>query len=105
MELPIALFFGFIGTAMGAGILGLLRDPQVPEAMFIAGIFVLVISVLTDTVDVGDPLVNSTATVNGTTSFTYVANSIPFTQMIQVLFALIGAIMMLTGVMVSRGIE
>lgn len=90
---------------MGAGLLGLLRDPQVPEAIFIAGIFVLVISVLTDTVQIGDPLVNSTSTVNGTTTMTYIPNTFPFTQWIQVLFALVGVIMMIAGVYVGRFAE
>lgn len=102
MELPITLFFGAIGTAFVIGLLGVLRDPPIPEAMFITGIFILFISIMTDTLTVGDPILQATNTsgnvTNSTTTYQYVANTFQFTQMVQVIFSLMGAVMMIVGV-------
>src|SRR5574342_1420712 len=102
MEIPIELFLGFIGMSIGLAIFGFVRNPQIPAMLVFAGIFILMVSVMTDSIIMGKIPESSTVT-GATTDYVMVDNIFIFTELNKVLFALVGVVCMLSGaIMVSK---
>jgi hypothetical protein len=102
MEIPIELFLGFTALFLAVGIVGFIRNPQVPAMIVISGIFILTLGVITNGIIMG-AIPTTSVTSGSTTNYSFEDNVFEFTEMHKTLFAIVGAIMMLMGgLMVGR---
>ena len=102
MQLPIELFLGFVGATVALAIFGFLRNPQVPACLAFAGIFLLFVTVTTDSLVVGHTnpnVTNSTLTHVSTGNVTYTYQQIytPTTNINATSSATIGYMTVTTG--------
>lgn len=99
--IPIELFLGIIATALGIGIFGMIKNPQVPLLIAISGIFIFVLAAFTQGIILGK--IPESSTVDGdTTSYVMVDNVFEFTDIYKVLVAMIGVTFMIVGAIVLR---
>lgn len=93
---PVELFLGFIVMSVAIGIFGFIRQPQIPAMLAFGGIFILFISVMVGGIIMGTIPQDSTSS-GDTTSYTMIDNTFDFRGFPQMVFGLMGGIMMLTG--------
>src|SRR5215467_8751178 len=97
VNIPIELFGMFI--AMFAVMIGIGIAKRLGVAVLTAGIFIMVLGLLTANIIMGQQV--STSTTSGsTTTDTYNTVLFQFTQWHQVLFVLFGALLMLVGALI-----
>jgi len=102
MNIPIELFLGFTGVSIAFAIFGFARNPQVPVTIVIGGIFILLLAVSTTGIIMGK-IPTTSVTSGSTVNYTFIDNVFDFTELHKVLFAVLGAFMMLFGgLMVSK---
>jgi hypothetical protein len=93
--LPVELFLGFMAMCIGVAIFGFVRNPQVPAMLAFAGIFILFIAVMTSGIIMGS-VPESSSTSGSTTTYDMIDNTFDFRGFPQMIFGLLGGIMMLT---------
>lgn len=94
--LPIEIFGIFIGVSIVIGVLGLMRQPQIPAMVAMGGIMIFFISIITNGVILG-VIPESSATSGATTTYAMENNTFDFTGLPQIFGAIVGVIMMLYG--------
>lgn len=94
--LPVEIFGLFVGISVIIGILGLMRQPQIPAMVAMGGIMIFFISIITVGVIMG-ALPESSTTTGDTTTYDMGDNVFEFAGIPQIFGALIGIIMMLYG--------
>lgn len=62
VDIPVELFFGFIGMSVVLLIIGLIREPKIPATVVFAGMFMLTITMVTDNITFGSRIDNIVAT-------------------------------------------
>lgn len=87
---------GFVVIAVGLAIFGFIRQPQIPAMLAFGGMFILFIAVMTGGIIMGTIPVDATSS-GSTTNYSFTDNVFDFQGFPQMLFALIGVIMMLSG--------
>ncbi len=101
VNIPIELFGMLIAVAcvfIGIGIV-----KRVGVSVFVGGLFIVVIMLLTDNIIMGSQVVSSTFnTTSSTTSYTYATVLFQFTQYHKIIGALMGSMIMLVGALVWR---
>lgn len=95
--MPIELFLGFVAISVGIAIFGFIRQPQIPAMLAFGGLFILFISVMVGGLIMGS-IPDSSTTAGATTTYDMTDNNYDFRGFPQVVFALMGAIMMLSSV-------
>lgn len=96
LTMPIELFITLTAIAFICAIVGFLRSPTMPILVFIGGIILVSIAVMTGTLYLGQ--VVSTSTVSGsTTTYTYTPDNFTFTSTVLMLYAIFGAVLILAG--------
>lgn len=96
MNIPIELFAVFLGVSLTFLAIGISK--RVGVSIFIAGVFILTISAMTDNIIMGKIPVEST-TSGATTTYVFEDNLFQFSELHKVVLALIGIFIMLIGVM------
>ena len=94
--MPVELFLGFVGIAVGLAIFGFIRQPQIPAMLAFGGIFILFISVMIGGIIMGKIPVESTSS-GSTTNYEFEDNVFDFRGFGQAVFGFFGAVMMLSG--------
>lgn len=97
------MFSVFMGMSLVFVGLGIIK--QAPIGLFIAGIFILFVSVITTEIDMGALATTLTDTSPTTTDVTYTANNFEFTKEIKVMFALTGTFILMMSIMIARNKE
>lgn len=98
-NLPFEVFTVFIGlTAIMVGI-GIAK--QVPALIVFAGMFLLMWSVLIDSIDMGS-IPTSSTTVGSTTTYVYTNDPFEFTDWTKTLFSLFAVTLMLIGALLTK---
>jgi hypothetical protein len=103
MELPFEMFSVFMGMSLVFVGLGIIK--QAPIGLFIAGIFILFVSVITTEIDMGALATTMTDISPTVTNVEYEPNNFEFTQEIKVMFALTGTFIIMMSIMVARNKE
>jgi hypothetical protein len=62
VDIPVELFFGFIGMSVVLLVIGLIREPKIPATVVFAGMFMLTITMVTDNITFGSRIDNIVAT-------------------------------------------
>lgn len=100
--IPVEIFSLFIGISVAVGIFGFIRQPQIPAMLAIGGMFILFASIMIGGIIMGIKPDSST-TSGSTTTYDMTDNIFDFRGFPQMLFSLVGSIMMLvSGIMVSK---
>ena len=94
--MPIELFVTLTVIAFICAIVGFLRNPTNPILVFIGGIILVSIAVMTGTLNLGN-LVSSSTVSGSTTTYTYTPDNYTFTSTVMMLYAIFGAILILAG--------
>jgi hypothetical protein len=63
VDIPVELFFGFIGMSVVLLIIGLIREPKIPATVVFAGMFMLTITMVTDNIIMGFATDGGTETI------------------------------------------
>lgn len=103
MELPFEMFSVFMGMSLVFVGLGIIK--QAPIGLFIAGIFILFVSVITTEIDMGALATTLTDVSPTVTDVEYTPNNFVFTQEIKVMFALTGTFILMMSIMIARNNE
>jgi hypothetical protein len=103
MELPFEMFSVFMAMSLVFVGLGIIK--QAPIGLFIAGIFILFVSVITTEIDMGALATTLTDTSSTVTDVTYTPNNFEFTQEIKVMFALTGTFLIMMSLMIAKNKE
>jgi len=96
MCLPVEIFGIFVGISIFIGIVGFVRQPQIPAMLAMGGIMLFFISIITNGMILG-VIPDSSTTAGATTTYDMEDNVFDFTGLPQIFGALTGVIMMLYG--------
>jgi hypothetical protein len=99
MEVPIELFFGFIGVTLTLVAIGLAKG--VPALLVFAGMFLLMWTVVIDDINMGNIPRNAT-TSGATTTYDYIDDPYPFISWPKVIFSLFSVVLMLVGALLTK---
>lgn len=94
--LPIEIFLGFTGISIALAIFGFIRQPPIPAMLAFGGMFILFVSVMTGGIIMGS-IPEASISSGSTTTYQMTDNVFDFQGFPQMLFALMGVIMMLSG--------
>jgi len=98
-DIPYQLFLGFVAISIIMVIVGIVGRKAI--LVFVGGIFMFSMSILTDNIDMGSIPTSSVAS-GSTITYNYVPDFFVFDQWPKILFGMFSAIIMLTGWMVYR---
>lgn len=94
--IPVELFLGFVAIGIGLSIFGFIRQPQIPAMLAFGGIFILFMSVMFGGIIMGKIPITSIES-GSTVTYAFMDNVFDFRGLPQVIFSLVGVIMMLSG--------
>lgn len=99
MDIPIELFSIFL--ALNLVFIGIGVAKKMPVLILSAGVFIITLSALTDNI-IMDRVPTSSTDSGSSHTYLYTPSVFKFTEWPKTLFSLVGAIMMLIGVGLSR---
>ena len=96
VTMPIEVFLTLVVASFILIIVGLIRSPPVPMTVAVGGIMLFFIAVTTSTLNLGNLVATSTLS-GSTTTYTYTPDTFAFTQTTEMIMALIGAVFIFVG--------
>lgn len=99
MQIPIELFFGFIGVTLTLVAIGLAKG--IPALLVFAGMFLLMWVAVTDEINMGNIPHNATQS-GSVTTYEYQHDPYSFISWPKVIFGLFAVILMLVGALLTK---